>query len=91
MVTAPPRRFPDLQGATVLVVDDDNDSLEVLSTFLEICGARVLMARHAGTGLAYVDTAEALDAVVTDLAMPDVDGLEFVRRVRRHRTGVACR
>jgi CheY-like chemotaxis protein len=71
---------------TVLVIDDDSDSLEVLSTFLRACSAYVLIARNAGAGLAYVDKAPALDAVVSDLAMPDMDGVEFARRVRRHPT-----
>jgi DNA-binding response OmpR family regulator len=74
-----------LQGMTVLVIDDDNDSLEVLSAFFEACGARPLIARNAAGGLAYLDTAPKLAAVVTDLAMPDTDGIEFARR-RRHPT-----
>jgi len=78
--------LPDLKGVTVLVIDDDDDSLEVLVAFLEACGARALVARNAAAGLAYLDTAPKLDAVVTDLAMPGMSGIEFVRRLRRHET-----
>ena len=85
MAAPPPFDLPDLTGITVLVVDDD-DSLEVLSTFFEACGARALIARNAVSGLAYLDTAPKLDVVVTDLAMPEVDGVEFARRLRRHPT-----
>jgi CheY-like chemotaxis protein len=84
MAAPPPFKLPDLKGFTILVVDDDNDSLEMLSEFFEVCGSHALIARNAASGLAYLDTAPKLDAIVTDLAMPDMDGLELVRRVRRH-------
>lgn len=84
MAASPPPSLPDLKSVTVLIVDDDNDALEVLSAFFEAGGARVLVGRNAAAGLAYLDTAPKLDAVVTDLAMPDMDGIEFARRLRRH-------
>ena len=86
MAAPPPFNLPDLTGITVLVIDDDNDSLEVLSAFFQACGAHALIARNVGTALAYLDTAPNLDAIVTDLAMPDTDGMEFARRLRRHPT-----
>jgi CheY-like chemotaxis protein len=79
-----PPGLPDLRGRTVLVIDDDRDALDVLSMFLEACGAQVLVARNAAAGLAYIDTAARIDAIITDLAMPDLDGVEFARRLRRH-------
>jgi two-component system sensor histidine kinase/response regulator len=53
---------------------------------MQACGAHVLIARNAAGALAYVKTAPKLDAVVTDLAMPDMDGVEFARRLRHHPT-----
>ena len=50
----------------------------------ESCGAGVLTARNARAALAYIDTTPKLDAVITDIAMPDMDGAELARRVRRH-------
>jgi CheY-like chemotaxis protein len=84
MAAPPPFNLPNLKGITVLVIDDDDDSLEVLSAFFQACGAQALLARNAAGGLAYLDTAPKLDAVVTDLAMPNMDGIEFARRLRRH-------
>jgi CheY-like chemotaxis protein len=84
MPAPPPANLPDLRNLTILVIDDDNDSLDVLSALFQACRARPLLARTAASGLAYLDTAPMLDAVVTDLAMPDVDGIEFARRLRRH-------
>jgi CheY-like chemotaxis protein len=34
-----------------------------------------------------VDTQQRIDAVVTDLSMPHMDGVEFVERLRRHKAG----
>jgi len=84
MSAPPPSNLPDLRGLTLLVVDDDADALEVLSTFLTACSAHVLFARSASGGLAYIDTAPRLDAVITDLSMPGMDGVEFVSKIRRH-------
>jgi diguanylate cyclase len=78
--------MPDLKGMTILVIDDDDDSLEVLSAFFEACGARSLIARNVAGGLAYLDPAAQQDAVITDLAMPGMDGAEFARRLRLHPT-----
>lgn len=84
-MTAPsPLNVPDLRGLTLLVVDDNEDAVEVLSLFLGSCGANVLAGRTAMAGLTYVDVAPKLDLVITDLSMPMMDGVEFVRTIRRH-------
>src|SRR5262249_41765153 len=78
-------KLPDLFGLTVLVVDDNEDTVEVLSSLLTACRARVVFARNAPDGLAYVDTEPKLDVVVTDLSMPGMDGVEFTRKIRQRR------
>jgi CheY-like chemotaxis protein len=75
--------LPDLSRLTLLAVDDNADALEVLGTILKACGAQVLEARHAQDALAYVDTTPRLDAIITDLSMPGMDGVELARRVRQ--------
>ena len=77
-------QLPDLSGLTVLVVDDDEDAIEVLTTLMNACGADVLFARSASDGLAYLDTTPQLDVVVTDISMPSIDGYEFTRKIRQH-------
>ncbi|HEV8585204.1 MAG TPA: response regulator [Methylomirabilota bacterium] len=76
--------LPDLAGLTVLVVEDDYDSREALTTFLEACGAHVVEASNGQGALAYIDANPAIKAVVTDLAMPHGDGVMFVKKVRAH-------
>lgn len=82
----PSPALPDLSGLSLLVVDDNDDSLDMLGTFLRACGAHVFQARNAAAALAYVDTQEPIDAIITDLSMPQMDGVELVGRVRQRRT-----
>lgn len=79
-----PLDLPDLSGRTVLIVDDNDDALDMLGTFLRACGAHVLAARSAPGALAYLDRPPHIDAVITDLSMPEMDGTELVRRLRAH-------
>jgi len=75
---------PALDGLHVLVVDDEEDTLELLRTVLEFCGARVTTARSAASALRAFGE-ESPDVLVSDIGMPDMDGYELIRRVRRLR------
>ncbi|MEU6788566.1 response regulator transcription factor [Nonomuraea angiospora] len=72
---------PDGAPIRVLVVDDEPDIVEVLETVLLQEGWRV---RAAGDGMTAVRAAEEFvpDAVVLDVMLPDLDGLEIMRRIR---------
>jgi two-component system, OmpR family, response regulator len=65
----------------VLVVDDEPNLAELLAMALRYEGWEV---RTAATGIAAVREARALrpDAVVLDMMLPDIDGLEVLRRLR---------
>jgi two-component system, chemotaxis family, CheB/CheR fusion protein len=79
-----PLNLPDLSGLTLLVVDDHDDSVDALASFLHACGAHVLPARTGSAALAYVDTTPQIDAIVTDLAMPGMSGIDLLKKVRAH-------
>jgi signal transduction histidine kinase len=71
----------DPTAATVLVVDDEPHNLEILKSFLEIDGARVVTAGDGEGALAAV--AEFLpDLVLLDVMMPAPDGYEVCRRLK---------
>ncbi|HXU91067.1 MAG TPA: response regulator [Methylomirabilota bacterium] len=72
----------ELQGLTILVVEDDEDTREVLKVMLEMCGARVLSAGSARDGL-QAFTREHPQAIVSDIAMPGEDGYWLIGEVRR--------
>jgi PAS domain S-box-containing protein len=72
----------DLSGFNVLVVDDLEDSRELLVRLLHQCGATVLQCPSAPTALSAL-SAMRFDLLVADIAMPDVDGYDLIDRVRR--------
>ena len=72
----------ELNGVSVLVVEDDDDTREVLKVMLEMCGARVVCAESARDGLETFQR-EHPHAIVSDIAMPGEDGYWLIREVRR--------
>jgi PAS domain S-box-containing protein len=72
---------PSLRDARIVVVDDETDARELVKTVLERCGAHVTACASAREGLAALQR-ERPDVVVTDIAMPEEDGYEFIRAVR---------
>jgi CheY-like chemotaxis protein len=71
---------PDLSGA-VLVVDDDETARYVVEAHLRGTAWRVVGADGGVAALAALDASMPV-AMILDLSMPDLDGLEVLRRVR---------
>jgi DNA-binding response OmpR family regulator len=67
--------------ATILVVDDDPVIQKLLAVNFEMEGYRVVTAGDGEEALAQV-ALEHPDAVVLDVMMPKIDGIEVVRRMR---------
>ncbi len=70
-----------LEGVQVLVVDDDQDTLNMLAVILADSGAVVQTAASAAEALELLQWYEA-GVVVSDLAMPYEDGYSFIGQVR---------
>ena len=79
---------PNLSGIAVLLVDDNADSLEVLSLVLQQFGANVQTAANARDALAVALTTHP-HVIVSDLAMPDKDGLWLIEQLKQRRHGDA--
>lgn len=70
--------FADLNGTSVLVIDDDASVSEVLASILRHCGARVETAASVKLGIRAIER-EVPDVIVCDIAMPNEDGFDFAR------------
>lgn len=66
----------------ILVVDDSATSREVLCTTLRRAGFQTTEANEGSEGL-WRARSTVFDAILTDIHMPTMDGLEFIRQLRR--------
>jgi two-component system CheB/CheR fusion protein len=70
-----------MTGLRILVVDDMQDMLDVFVSLLEANGATVFAAAGADGALRIL-ARENIDLLISDVSMPEIDGYEFLRRVR---------
>ncbi len=71
-----------LEGRRILVVEDDIRNVFALSSILEPQGAKVEIARNGVEALAHLAKNEAVDLVLMDVMMPEMDGLQAMRAIR---------
>ncbi len=67
----------------VLVVDDSETVRQVLQLTLNNAGFDVIEAEDGDDALAKLASAQAVDMLITDLNMPNMDGLELIQKVRQ--------
>lgn len=65
----------------VLVVDDERDALDEIRSLIEADGDTCLTAESAEEAFARLEGDPFVSIVITDVRMPGIDGLEFVRHV----------
>ena len=75
------RQIQDLR-LRVLVIEDSLDTLNMLSLWLSTYGCEVLIAAEAMEGVR-IATEQPLDLIISDIGMPDVDGYELMRVLRK--------
>jgi signal transduction histidine kinase/HAMP domain-containing protein/CheY-like chemotaxis protein len=74
-----------LDGATVLIVDDDVRNVFALTSALEMHGMTVLYADNGADGVRLLSAHPEVDIVLMDAMMPEMDGNETTRAIRRNR------
>ncbi len=80
-VSEPPAAAPSLAGLRVLAVDDEGSAREVIAAVLLSCGATVTVAASAAEALRALQR-ESPDVIVSDLAMPEIDGFALLVAIR---------
>lgn len=79
------RNPPTLDGVRVLVVDDETDARELVTTVLEQCGAQVTAVNSVAAALARLSeviSEERPDVLISDIGMTTEDGYSLMRKVR---------
>jgi PAS domain S-box-containing protein len=71
----------DLRGVRVMAVDDEPDALGLMRLVLETAGAEVITESSPLTALATIATVKP-HVLVVDLGMPEIDGYDFITRLR---------
>ena len=77
------RREAGLAGRRVLIVDDDIRNIFSLTGVLEQHQVQVVNAESGRQGIEQLEAAEDIDMVLMDVMMPDMDGYETMRQIRR--------
>jgi len=73
---------PDLMTATILCVDDEPSILSALRRLFRARGLQVKVAEGGAAGLALLES-ETVDLVISDMRMPEMDGVAFLEQVRQ--------
>ncbi|MBN2347720.1 MAG: response regulator [Bacteroidales bacterium] len=66
----------------VLFVDDSLSIREIVKYTLEIEGYEVLLGNNGKHALDYLN-GQNIDVIITDLHMPEMDGIEFIKKIRK--------
>jgi CheY-like chemotaxis protein/signal transduction histidine kinase len=77
------RRDAAFEGRRILVVEDDVRNIFALSSILEPLGARLEIARNGREALRVLDGTPGIEMVLMDIMMPEMDGYEAMREIRR--------
>ncbi len=72
-----------MSGATILVVDDDQEIAELVDIYLSNDGYNVLRAYDGEACLKKLSEHPEIKIVILDIMMPGIDGLEVCRRIRK--------
>ena len=73
-------------SAGILIVDDDSEVRAVLSRKMEQCGHHVTVAADGAEAITQLEQV-SFDLAITDIVMPEMDGLTVIRFIRRQAPG----
>ena len=71
-----------ISGVRILLIDDDPEFCSLLNDYLELNSISLTCAHDGQSGLAIMDR-RAFDLILLDMFLPDINGLDVLRRIRR--------
>lgn len=80
----------NLEQATVLFIDDNPQALDILSSVVQGFGVREQIRCESAIAATEVIKRRAVDLILVDCAMPEMDGYDFVRWLRRETPKPTC-
>jgi CheY-like chemotaxis protein len=75
-------KVAEILMARVLLIEDDPDTGDSLKAMLELSGHQVSWARHGREAMSMIQTSH--DVILTDILMPEMDGIESIQFFRRN-------
>ena len=81
-------RPPGETPTRLMLVEDDPLVRDILARQMEEAGHIVIAVDSVDAALARLDVGEAVDVIVSDLSMPDANGVTFIREAQRRRPGL---
>ncbi|MGK6356733.1 HAMP domain-containing protein [Sphingomonas sp. DT-207] len=87
-LAATTRSVPELEGAKILIVDDDIRNIYSLTSVLESYGVEVVHAERGKDGILILEQTPGIDVALIDIMMPEMDGYETMQQIR-HRPALA--
>jgi len=76
---------PASKDVVVLIVDDDADVRAIVTETVEGVGMKAATAVNGRAALAWLEKNPRPDLILLDLMMPEIDGFEFLERIREHK------
>ncbi|HYJ87608.1 MAG TPA: PAS domain S-box protein [Pyrinomonadaceae bacterium] len=73
---------PSLEGLQILLVDDETDTLDLISVELAQYGAKVTAVASADEALRALEES-GFDLLISDIGMPNTDGYDLIRQIRK--------
>jgi PAS domain S-box-containing protein len=75
-----------LEGLRILIVDDETDTLDLITVELAQHGAKITGVTNAGDALKALESHQ-FDLLISDIGMPKIDGYDLIRRIRQQEAG----
>ena len=74
-----------LDGKTILVVDDDMRNVFAISSLLESNNIKVVVGKNGKDGIEKLNNNSNIDLILMDIMMPEMDGYEAMRKIRKEK------